>query len=97
MLNRLHVFMITTLAAVNAALAQVTPPGAPGSPAVPAAADDGGASWLWTIIGWAIIAGLVWYFMRGRSRTSTVGTASTSPISGTTTGRTNVYDNDRRK
>ncbi|MBQ0821194.1 hypothetical protein KBI52_13360 [Microvirga sp. HBU67558] len=94
MLNMLQVFTITSLAAVNAALAQATPPG---SPAAPAATDDGGASWLWIIIGLAIIAGLVWYFMRGRSRTTPVGTTGSSPTSGTTTGRTNVYDNDRPK
>ena len=54
-------------------------------------------SWLWIIIALAIIAAIVWYFMRGRSRTTTVGTTGTSGTSGTTTGRTNVYDNDRRK
>ncbi|WP_262271543.1 hypothetical protein [Microvirga yunnanensis] len=83
-----------TLAAVNEALAQATPPATSGSPAAPATTDGGGTSWLWIIIGLAIIAGLVWYFMRGRSRTTTAGTTGTS---GTTAGRTNVYDNDRRK
>jgi paraquat-inducible protein B len=94
MLNRFYASTIVTLAAVNEALAQATPPATSGSPAAPATTDGGGTSWLWIIIGLAIIAGLVWYFMRGRSRTTTVGTSATS---GTTTGRTNVYDNDRRK
>jgi bacteriorhodopsin len=93
MLNRFYASTIVTLAAVNESLAQATPPATPGSPAAPAT-TNGGASWLWIIIGLAIIAGLVWYFMRGRSRTTTTGTSANS---GTTTGRTNVYDNDRRK
>jgi hypothetical protein len=97
MLNRLYASTIVTLAAVNAGLAQATPPATSGSPSAPATTDGGGASWLWIIIGLAIIAGLVWYFMRGRSRTSSTGTAGSSVTSGTTTGRTNVYDNDRRK
>lgn len=97
MLNRLYASMIVTLAGVSAALAQATPPATSGSPGAPATADGGGASWLWIIIGLAIIAGLVWYFMRGRSWTTTAGTTSTSAPSGTTMGRTNVYDNDRRK
>ena len=94
MLNRLYASTIVTVAAVNEALAQATPPAASGSPAAPAT-TDGGASWLWIIIGLAIIAGLIWYFMRGRSRTTTVGTSASS--SGPASGRTNVYDNDRRK
>jgi hypothetical protein len=97
MLNRLYASTIVTLAAVNEALAQATPPATSGSPAAPATTDGGGISWLWIIIGLAIIAGLVWYFMRGRSRTTTAGTTGTSATSGTATGRTNVYDNDRRK
>jgi hypothetical protein len=95
MLNRLYASTIVTLAGVNEALAQATPPATSGSPAAPATTDGGGISWLWIIIGLAIIAGLVWYFMRGRSRTTTVGTSASS--SGPATGRTNVYDNDRRK
>jgi bacteriorhodopsin len=97
MLNRLYASTIVTLAVVNESLAQATPPATSGSPAAPATTDGGGASWLWIIIGLAIIAGLVWYFMRGRSRTTTAGTTGTSATSETTTGRTNVYDNDRRK
>jgi bacteriorhodopsin len=100
MLSRLNVSMIVTLGAVNAAIAQTTPPAAPGSPAAPAT-DGGGASWLWIIIALAIIAGLVWYFMRGRSRATTAGTTSTTGTSttptGTSAGRTNVYDDDKRK
>jgi bacteriorhodopsin len=93
MLDRLSVFTITTLAAVNAALAQATPPATSGSPAAPAT-TDGGAPWLWIIIGLAIIAGLVWYFMRGRSRATTTG-SSTTP--GTAAGGAKVYDSDKRK
>ncbi len=94
MLGRLNVSMIVMLAAVNAALAQTTSPTTPASPAPPAT-DSGGATWLWIIIGLAIIAGLVWYFMRGRSRATTAGTTGTS--SGAPTGRSNVYDNEKRK
>jgi hypothetical protein len=98
MLNRLHVFTITTLAAVNEALAQATPPATPGSNPAPAPADDGsGASWLWIIIGLAIIAGLVWYFMRGRSRSTGAGTPNSSDTSGTATSHPKVFDNDKRK
>jgi hypothetical protein len=97
MLNRLYASTIMTLAAVSEVLAQATPPATSGSPAAPATTDGGGAYWLWIIIGLAILAGLVWYFMRGRSRTTTAGTTGTSASSGTTTGRTNVYDNDSRK
>ncbi|MBA1158992.1 hypothetical protein [Microvirga mediterraneensis] len=97
MLNRLYASMIVTLAGVSAALAQATPPATSGSPGAPATTGGGGVSWLWIIIGLAIIAGLVWYFMRGRSRTTTTAATGTSATSGTATGRTNVYDNDRRK
>jgi hypothetical protein len=98
MLNRLHAFTIVTLTAVNEALAQATPPAAPGSPAAPAPADDGsGASWLWIIIGLAIIAALIWYFMRGRSRSTAAGTTGASGTSGTATSHPKVFDNDKPK
>jgi hypothetical protein len=98
MLNRLHAFTIVTLAGVSEALAQATPPAAPGSPAAPATADDGsGASWLWIILGLAIIAALVWYFMRGRSRATTAGTTGSSTTSGTSTSHPKVFDTDKRK
>jgi bacteriorhodopsin len=97
MLSGLHVFTMVTLGAVNQALAQATPPAASGSPAAPAATDDGGAPWLWIIIGLAIIAGIVWYFMRGRSRATTAGTTGPSATSGTPTSQPKVFDNDKRK
>jgi hypothetical protein len=88
MLNRLHTFTIMTLAGVSETLAQATPP------AAPAPADDGsGASWLWIILGLAILAALIWYFMRGRSRTTT----ASSTTSGTATSHPKVFDNDKRK
>jgi hypothetical protein len=98
MLNRLHVFTIMTLAAVNEALAQATPPAAPASPPAPAPADDGsGTPWLWIIIGLAILAALIWYFMRGRSRNATAGTTGSSGTSGTATSQPKVFDNDKPK
>ena len=96
MLNRLHAFTIVTLAVVNEALAQATPPAAPGPP--PAPADDGsGTPWLWIIIGLAILAALIWYFMRGRSRSTTAGTTGTSGTSGAATSHPKVFDNDKPK
>jgi bacteriorhodopsin len=98
MLNRLYVFTIMTLAVVNEALAQATPPATPGSPPAPAPAHDGsGASWLWIILGLAVLAALVWYFMRGRSKTTTAGTTRSSGTSGTATSHPKVFDNDKRK
>jgi uncharacterized protein HemX len=101
MLNKLHVFMIVTVAAVSEALAQATPPATPatpGSPPAPAPADDGsGASWLWIILGLAILAAVIWYFMRGRSHTTTPGATGSSGTSGTTTSHPKVFDNDKRK
>ena len=93
MFIRLYVSMIVTLGAATDALAQATSPATPGAPATPAATNGGGLSWLWIIIGLAIIAGLVWYFMRGRSRNTT----ATSSTPGATTGRANLYDDDKRK
>ncbi len=97
MLSRLNVSLVLMLAAVNATLAQTTSPTTPASPAPPAT-DGGGATWLWIIIGLAIIAGLVWYFMRGRSRATTAGTTGTSATSSSApTGCPNVYYNEKRK
>jgi hypothetical protein len=89
MLKTLQISMLTTLVALNEALAQ-TSPATPGAPAAPATADDGGANWLWIILVLALVAAAAWYFLRGRSRTTTTST------SGTTASRTNVYDNDKR-
>ena len=98
MLSRLHVFMVMTLGAVTEALPQATPPAAPGSPPSPAPADDGsGTPWLWIILGLAVLAALIWYFMRGRSRTTTAGTTGSSSASGTSTNHPKVFDNDKRK
>lgn len=96
MFDRLYAFTIVTLGTASEALAQATPPATSGSPAAPA--DDGsGASWLWIIIGLVIIAGLVWYFMRGRSRATSAGTTGPSATSGTPTSHPKVFDNDKRK
>jgi len=94
MLNRLHAFTIVTLGTVSEALAQATPPATP----APAPADDGsGTSWLWIILGLAILAALIWYFMRGRSRSTTAGsTPGSSATSGTATSHPKVFDNDKR-
>ena len=60
--------------------------------------DDGsGTPWLWIIIGLAIVAGLVWYFMRGRSRATSAGTTGPSSTPGTATSQPKVFDNDKRK
>jgi hypothetical protein len=97
MLNRLHAFTIVTLGAVNEALAQATPPATQGSPPAPAPADDGsGTPWLWIILGLAILAALVWYFMRGRSRSTSAGTTGSTGTSGTSTSHPTVFDNDKR-
>jgi hypothetical protein len=96
MLNRLYASTFVTLAAATEALAQGTAPSTPGSPA-PAPADDGGASWLWIILGLAILAAVIWYFMRGRSRSTAAGTAASSGTSGTSTSHPKVFDNDTRK
>jgi hypothetical protein len=93
MLSRLNVSLVLMLAAVNTAHAQTTSPATPASP-TPPATDGGGATWLWIIIGLAIIAGLVWYFMRGRSRATTTGSSATP---GTAAGGAKVYDSDKRK
>ena len=93
MLKTLRISTVATLVALNEALAQ-TSPATPGARAAPATAGDGGANWLWIILGLAIVAGLVWYFMRGRSRTTAAGTSGTSP--GSPSNRPNVYDNDKR-
>jgi hypothetical protein len=96
MLNRLYASTIVTLAAVNEALAQATPPATSGSPAAPA--DGGsGASWLWIILGLAILAALIWYFMRGRSQSTAAGSSGSSGTSGTATSHPKVFDNDKRK
>ncbi|MBD2750492.1 hypothetical protein IC232_27930 [Microvirga sp. BT688] len=98
MLNRLQAFTIVTLAGIGEALAQAAPPATPGSPAPPASADDGsGASWLWIILGLAILAALIWYFMRGRSRSTAADSTSSSTTSGTATSHPKVFDNDKRK
>jgi hypothetical protein len=91
MLKTLQISTAATFVALNEALAQTTPavPAAPG-------ATDGGASWLWLILVLAIIAAAAWYFLRGRSRTTTTGTTGTSTTSGTAGNRPNVYDKDRR-
>jgi hypothetical protein len=98
MLNRLHALTIVTLGTVSEALAQATPPATPGSPPAPAPADDGsGASWLWIIIGLAILAALIWYFVRGRSQSTAAGSTGSSGTSGTATSHPKVFDNDKRK
>jgi hypothetical protein len=88
MLKTLQISTAATLVAVNEALAQTTP----AAPAAP----DGGASWPWLIVLLAIIAAAAWYFLRGRSRTTTTSTTGTSTTSGTAGNRPNVYDKDRR-
>lgn len=98
MRDRLFVSMILMLAAVNDALAQATPPAGSGAPATSTAEGAGGLTWLWIIIALLIIAGIVWYFMRGRSRTTAAGTTGTpSSSSGTAGDRPHVYDNKTRK
>ena len=96
MLNRIYASTIVTLAAVNEALAQATPPATSGSPTAPADGSSG-APWLWIILGLAILAALIWYFMRGRSRAATSGTTGSSTTSGTATSHPKVFDNDKRK
>jgi hypothetical protein len=90
MLKTLQISTAATFVAVNEALAQTTP----AAPAAPAA-TDGGTSWLWLIVVLAIVAAVAWYFLRGRSRTTTTSTTGTSTTSGTAGTRPNVYDKDR--
>jgi hypothetical protein len=94
MLNRLGASTIMSLCAITETLAQASPPAA--SPPAPVP-TDGGVPWFWIIIALAIIGGLVWYFMRGRPRTTPVSTTDTSDTPKTPTGRANVYDNNKRK
>ena len=68
MLKTLQISTAASLVALNEALAQATP----AAPAAPAA-TDGSASWLWLIVVLAIVAAAAWYFLRGRSRTTTTG------------------------
>jgi len=98
MLKRLSAPTILMLAAATDALAQATAPAGSGTPATPAADGGRGLTWLWVIIALAVIAGIVWYFMRGRSRTTTAGTTGTSSASsGTASDRPHVYDDKTRK
>ncbi len=63
--------MTTTLLAWSAvALAQTSPgtPAAPGAGTTTDTAAGSGMNWLWIVIVLAIIAAVVWYFMRGRRR-----------------------------
>ncbi len=96
MLQTLQISIVATLFALNEALAQTTP-ATPGASPAPATGDEGGANWLWIILGLAILAALIWYFMRRRSRTTAAGTAGSSGTSGTATSHPKVFDNDKRK
>lgn len=95
MFKRLHLTMAGTLSAVNTALAQAAPPAGTGAPASPAVDAESSLTWLWVIIALVIIAAIVWYFMRGRSRTTTAGTTSTSSVS--PGDRPHVYDDKTRR
>ena len=96
--KRLYIPVFMTLVGVSGALAQATPPAGSGAPATPAADGGGSMTWLWIIIALLIVAGIVWYFMRGRSRTTAAGTTgTTSASSGTPGDRPHVYDNKTRK
>jgi hypothetical protein len=94
MFKKLSVSAFALLVLANEVYAQApaTPgtPAAPGTAASPPAstADDGsGIGWLLPLIALLVIAGLIWYFMNGRNRTSTTS-AGTSTLSGTTATRT---------
>jgi hypothetical protein len=96
MFKKLSVSAFALLVLANEVYAQA--PTTPGTPAAPgtapstppaSTADDGsGIGWLLPLIALLVIAGLIWYFMKGRNRTSTTS-AGTSTLSGTTaTGTT---------
>ncbi len=96
--KRLYVPVVMMLVWVSGALAQATPPAGSGAPATPATNGGGGMSWLWIIIALLIVAAIVWYFMRGRSRITTANMTGTSASSSTTPdGRPRVYDDNTRK
>lgn len=74
MLDKVHVSAFTLLALANTAYAQTTPPASPGVPASPPAAgvsDGSSVGWLLPVIVLLVAGGLIWYFLKGRSRAST--------------------------
>lgn len=90
MVKKLSLSAFALLVLANEVYAQA--PATPGTPAAPgttpSTADDGsGIGWLLPLIALLVIAGLIWYFMKGRNRTSTTS-AGTSTLSGTTATRT---------
>ncbi len=70
MLKKVQVSALTTILLLWSAFALAqTSPGTPAAPGAGTTTDTAsGMNWLWIIIVLAIIAGAIWYFMKGRRR-----------------------------
>jgi hypothetical protein len=74
MLKQLQVSAFTTILLIWGAVASAqTAPSTPGTPGGSATntetAAGGDLNWLWIVIALAVVAAIVWYFMRGRRTT----------------------------
>ena len=59
--------------AASPVLAQTAAPGT-----APAATADGGSGWIWIVVLLLVLAAVAWYFMRGRSSRTGMGSTTSS-------------------